>query len=72
MLRALITTAAICLAVSACGQQRPAIDPRLESGVTSSNGGGQRATGAVPDLTVGPNPNGSGRTSAPTSAGAAY
>ena len=70
MLRAIITTAAICLAVSACGEQRPAIDPKLESGVTSSNGGGQRATGAVPDLTIGP--NGTTTTSTPTSKGAAY
>jgi hypothetical protein len=70
MIRVIITTAAICLAVSACGPQRPAIDPRLESGVTSSNGGGQRATGAVPDLTIGP--RGATTTGTPTSAGAAY
>jgi hypothetical protein len=70
MLRTIITTAAICLAVSACGEQRPAIDPKLESGVTSSNGGGQRQTGAVPDLAIGP--NGAGATTAPTSRGAAY
>ena len=70
MLRTIIATTAICLAVSACGDQRPAIDPKLESGVTSSNGGGQRATGAVPDLAIGP--NGVATTRAPTSAGGAY
>ncbi len=70
MLRTIIATAAICLAVSACGDQRPAIDPKLVSGVTSSNGGGQRATGAVPDLAIGP--NGVAPTRAPTSVGGAY
>lgn len=70
MLRVIITTAAICLGVTACGEQRPAIDPKLVSGVTSSNGGGQRTTGAVPDLTVGP--RGVTTTTAPSSAGAAY
>lgn len=70
MFRVLLTTAAICLAVSACGEQRPAIDPKLDSGVTSSNGGGQRQTGAVPDLAIGR--NGVAPTSAPTSKGAAY
>ena len=70
MLRAMITTAAICLAVSACGPQRPTIDPKLESGVTSSNGGGQRATGAVPDLAIGP--RGASDTTAPTSPGGSY
>ena len=64
MLRAFITTAAICR------EQRPTIDPRLESGVTSSNGGGQRQTGAVPDLTIGP--NGTTRSRALTGPGAAY
>ncbi len=70
MLRAFITTAAICLAVSACGEQRPTIDPKLESGVTSSNGGGQRQTGAVPDLTIGP--NGTTTTGTVTRPGGAY
>jgi len=59
MIRVFVISAAICLTVGACGNtsttaQRPAIDPKLESGVTSSNGGGQRQTGAVPDLTIGP------------------
>ena len=70
MLRTIIATATICLAVSACGDQRPAIDPKLESGVTSSNGGGQRTTGAVPDLTIGP--KGATTTSSPSSIGGAY
>ncbi len=70
MLRTVIATAAICLAVTACGEQRPAIDPKLESGVTSSNGGGQRTTGAVPDLAIGP--RGATTTRSPTSVGGAY
>ena len=70
MIRTIIATATICLGVSACGPQRPAIDPKLESGVTSSNGGGQRQTGAVPDLTIGP--RGLRGTGAPTSTGGAY
>jgi len=70
MIRALITTAVFGLTVCACGPQRPAIDPRLDSGVTSSNGGGQRATGAVPNFSVGPNGPTTG--GVPSSAGAAY
>jgi len=70
MIRALITTIAIGIAVSACGPQRPAIDPQLDSGVTSSNGGGQRTTGAIPNVSVGP--SGAIRSGVPRSAGAAY
>lgn len=55
MLRTIIATTAICLAVSACGDQRPAIDPKLESGVTSSNGGGQRVLGSTPNISTGQN-----------------
>jgi hypothetical protein len=71
MIRLVVATMAIGLTLSACGQQRPAIDPRLESGVTSSNGGGQRATGNVNSVGIGP--NGAGvLTRAPNSTGAAY
>jgi len=70
MIRALITTVAIGITVCACGPQRPAIDPQLDSGITSSNGGGQRQTVAVPNISVGPNGTTTGR--APSSAGAAY
>jgi len=70
MIRALITTIAIGITVSACGSQRPAVDTQLNSGVTSSNGGGQRTTGAVPNISVGP--NGATRSGVPSSAGTAY
>jgi len=70
MIRALITTIAIGITVCACGPQRPAIDPHLDSGVTSSNGGGQRTTGAIPNVSVGP--SGATRSGVPSSAGAAY
>ena len=47
------------LALSACssngGPQRPAIDPALNSGVTSSNGGGTRDLGNTNSTTIGPN-----------------
>ncbi len=53
MIRAIFTTAVLGLAVCACGPQRPAIDPALDSGVTSSNGGGTRALGNNPGVSVG-------------------
>ena len=55
MIRTIATTIILGLAVCACGPQRPAIDPALESGVTSSNGGGQRATGGINPTNIGPN-----------------
>lgn len=70
MIRTMITTLALGLSVCACGPQRPAIDPALDSGVTSSNGGGQRATGATPNVGVGPSGSVDGQ--APSSRGAAY
>lgn len=70
MTRSLMITLALGLAVCACGPQRPAIDPALESGVTSSNGGGMRQTGAIPSVSVGP--NGATTSRVPSSAGAAY
>lgn len=73
MIRTLFTIVALGLAVSACGPtqpERPAIDTALDSGITSSNGGGQRATGAVPNLDIGP--GGAVRTGVPSSRGAAY
>lgn len=73
----LIAVAAIgCLGLSACGdnppQQNPALNSitgpaRLDSGITSSNGGGQRALGDAPNVGIGTNgttgglaPNGKG------------
>ena len=58
MVRSTLFTAAIGLTLCACGPQRPAIDPALESGVTSSNGGGARAAGGTSGLNqinIGPN-----------------
>lgn len=69
MMRALATTIALGLAVCACGPQRPAIDPRLDSGVTSSNGGGQRALGNLNQIDIGPN---GARTGPSNQAGRAY
>lgn len=73
MIRAIITSVVIGLAVTACSsppEQRPAIDPALDSGVTSSNGGGQRATGAIPNLDIGA--GGATRSSVPSGRGNAY
>jgi hypothetical protein len=59
----------------ACQNQAPvhsgtAISPRLDSGVSSDNGGGQRATGDLPS--VGVSPQGSAITGVPSGPGAAY
>ncbi len=73
MIRAVITSVVIGLAATACSappEQRPAIDPALESGVTSSNGGGQRTTGAIPNLDIGA--GGATRSGVPSSRGNAY
>jgi len=53
MIRTIAATVALGLAVCACGEQRPAISPRLDSGVTSSNGGGTRALGNSPNISIG-------------------
>ena len=62
MLRTIITTAALGLAVCACNPQGGVTDPRvgngvvspsLDSGVTSSNGGGARALGNTPNINLG-------------------
>lgn len=50
-----VATVLIGLGVCGCGPQRPAIDPALESGVTSSNGGGVRQTGGLNQISIGPN-----------------
>lgn len=55
MVRGVVATVVIGFAVCACGPQRPAIDPALESGVTSSNGGGVRQTGGLNQISIGPN-----------------
>ena len=54
MIRTIAATIILGLGVCACGPQRPAIDPALESGVTSSNGGGQRALKNLNQIDIGP------------------
>ena len=80
MLRTIITVTALGFAVCACNPQGGITDPRvgggvaspsLDSGVTSSNGGGQRATGATPNIPLGTS-SPSGPQRAPNGLGAAY
>ena len=80
MFRTIITVTALGLAVCACNSQggvtdpkvnRGIVDPSLDSGVTSNNGGGQRATGAAPNIPLGTS-SPSGLQHAPNSRGAAY
>ena len=79
MLRTIITTAALGLAVCACNPQGGGTNPRvgtgvvspsLDSGVTSSNGGGARAVGDTPGINLGG--TGASPTGAPNSRGTAY
>lgn len=46
--------AAACAALGACSQVKadPPVSAQLDSGITSSNGGGQRALGNVPNIGV--------------------
>ena len=79
MLRTIVTTAALGFAVCACNPQGGVTDPRvgngvvapsLDSGVTSSNGGGARALGNTPGISLGG--GGLTPTGAPNSRGTAY
>jgi hypothetical protein len=70
MIRTIAATVALGLVVCACGPQRPAIDPQLESGITSSNGGGTRELGNIPNVAIGP--NGEAQTQSPNTRGPAY
>lgn len=79
MLRTIVTTAALGLAVCACNPQGGVTDPKvgtgvvspsLDSGITSSNGGGARALGNNPGVTLGG--TGASPTGAPNSRGTAY
>ncbi len=56
MIRSLTLTVLLGLAVCACGNSTPdtAVSPQLNSGVTSSNGGGQRTTGGLNTQSIGP------------------
>ncbi len=72
----LTVLAAACVLLAACQDQQPvragsATSPQLDSGVTSSNGGGQRTTGDLPSVNVG-GPQGPTTTGVPNSTGAAY
>ena len=53
MHKILIVTAA-CVSLGACGYTRAdaPVSANLDSGITASNGGGQRALGNVPDIGV--------------------
>ena len=55
-MRNTFTVLLTCLALTACAYETPGgdpvVSPRLDSGVTSSNGGGQRALGNTLDVGV--------------------
>ena len=79
MLRTTVITVGLGLAVCACNPQGGVTDPRvgrgvvspsLDSGVTSSNGGGARATGGTPGINLGG--ASSTPTGAPNARGTAY
>lgn len=72
---------AVCGLLAACQGQAPvasgpavssgpAISSRLDSGVSADNGGGQRATGNLPSVSVGS--QGTATTGVPSGPGAAY
>ena len=75
-----ITLAAVaamsCLAVAGCGTTQPNTvssgnaPGQAPSGITSSNGGGMRQTGAIPSVSIGGGQ--ATTTSVPNSKGAAY
>ena len=71
MIRTTIVTIALGCALAGCGQVRQdtPISPALDSGVTSSNGGGTRTLGNVNSTTLGPN---GGQTGSNNSQGRAY
>ena len=71
MFRSIAMTLALGVAVCACGQQRTAIDPKLDSGVTESNGGGTRALGNNPNIGIG-GTGGAARPPSSNSQGPAY
>ena len=70
MVRTIATIVALGLAVCACSQQHSAIDPRLDSGVTESNGGGTRALGNNPNIGLGG--TGAAQPASSNSRGSAY
>lgn len=70
----LFVLAAACASLAACSNPNErsgtVASPRLDSGITSSNGGGTRALGDTPGINIGP--NGSQQTGAPNQKGTAY
>ncbi len=46
------TTLALMLAVAACSNTMAGPPAQLDTGITSSNGGGQRALGNIPNVGV--------------------
>ena len=70
-MRTIFTLAALGLALCACTDQGGVSSTTPVSGITSSNGGGQRATGAIPNFAVGPN-GGAVTTGVPNGRGNAY
>lgn len=55
-MKQIVAVLGVCLALSACAGVHPGVDPavsaRLDSGVTSSNGGGQRVLDGTPNIGV--------------------
>ncbi len=76
MIRSLMVATGFGLLVCACnpgggaGPQQGVVSPALDSGVTSSNGGGQRATGGQAGVSIGP--GGAASTGAPNARGNTY
>ena len=54
-MRNLFILTGLGIALCACSDQGGVSSTTPVSGITSSNGGGQRATGAIPNFGVGPN-----------------
>ena len=67
-----LVAAGACLAACNKLNEHPGtvVSPQLDSGITSSNGGGARALGNTPGINIGP--NGTMKTGAPNQKGTAY
>lgn len=56
-MKKIVSVVVACLALTACAYEKPGgdpvVSPKLDSGITSSNGGGQRALGNEPNISVG-------------------
>ena len=69
-MRNLFILAGLGVALCACSDQGGVSSATPVSGITSSNGGGMRATGNIPNVAVGP--NGGTVNGVPNSRGNAY